>query len=1399
MHPFLYSKSKKNRAIVLLIFFLLIIFSPTFILAENQCNNPDYSTVLSSSNTNYTSTDSVYWIGNNYNYHTYYIDLQEPGTITINISGGHAGFTYADNYCPDYYDTYYTTKTFHTASDFNLYVDAMQHQHNTNYTLTINFIPDNPAPGSGNDDICYNDLELSGFCMGLGFCSGGLNCQKTYPLQINSSLQNVKIYYDETGMGGSFGSSCGTDPSGTCQTTYNVDFGLFGFFSQATEFDLGNVDQNTNDPDIWTQNIMGMSCFSTDRLYVTYEKDGAIHKEKLKKCGQTQEENKFREFAIRNPENTRNIRGNVKFIGNTVLKYDGNNYNHLSNAHLNLQYIDLDNNPNTYNSSKALLNIPTGSTIVWAGLYTQGYLKGIISIDEIYQVLNEPIDLTIPSLGTISVTHDVIDYALNKKLSYGTYIKYGYSYDTYSEIKQLEGKTASEVNGWITAANIKCYEGTDNSGLGNYGAWTLVVVYKNPNEKLKNISVFDGYKRVSYVANSDIVNIPVSGFLTPLHGDVNSTLSLFVGEGDKYISGDKLYVNNTAINTTNAFDSSITGVTRNPSIVNNQGIDIQNHNISSIIHNGDTEATIKLTSTQDTYFPSVVAFITDLYEPRVCYYIDRIKDNNDNIIFKNGHFINGAQIDPEKEYNFNLWVSNMKKNQHDNIENARNVQVYVNAPDFNYTSNSTQIKNIGNSAYNNITDQAGDDIGEYNNLTKKFTWRLGVGANATEGGDINVANSFDDNSSKAFIKLKGRFSHIQEDQTSLDISQFYTFKASFQTNSITVTSENAIPIEACVNMDTNTSVYKAPPGNFNVVHSGFTGTIDPLNQEDPKNALYTQIANKSFTVKILALDSNKITLKPYTGDINVTIIPTPNYSGNTNTDNILCKNAILNSSFPVTTVYFSNTPSISQNFIYPSANKNLSFGIIYDNGGSLSYICSRDKFAVRPKKFKMDINGTMPHKAGVKYRITFKALDNNNALTSNYNESISVSFKVDINDTKVGCKIGNFTPDLKTSWSFNNGKHYIDSNYSEVGIVNIKIQEINGSEFAIVDHNDTNDSQRLIVSYDKNISFTPDHFNISSSFKNKGQNFTYISNDLNISAILDINITAKTINNTITQNYNSACYAKNSDINISFSNINISPTNALTKLLYFETNTSTEGNSSINNIISLNNLPNTIFSTDTNGTGSIQLKINFDRNKSKAVNPFDLNVTDINVTDANDTKGMKTLTSFIGNSVRFFYGRVHAPDYSAENNTTISDAKIYYEVYCKDCGKSQYPSLGKESVDGVYWYINTAQDNSKDGNISGFPNFLNTTPSGLLTITQNSISNGIENYTITYTGSSYPYKEKIDINTSSWLIYNPYNQNTAVDSFYVDYSGVGGWAGIGKTGHTIDLNISTRRSKRIEW
>ncbi len=1435
MIPFLSSQSKKAKSYRLNYFIICFLL---FFLSSNayaSAIDDNFSTVMNtklSANilTNDTGTFKEV------------IDHSEPSHGTILNFYENGDF----EYMPDY--GYVGTDTFtYKIKYFNF------GWHTSTATVTINIT--NTSPISDTSDICYNDLELSGICVELGFCAGGLTCKKTYPLQIKSSLNNVKIFYNETGLSGSFGDSCGTDPSGTCQTVHNIDFGPFGFFNQATEFDMNSLDQNTNNPDIWTQNLINMSCFYDDRLYVTYEKDGVIHQGKLEKCTQDIS-NKLRDFSIRNPEDTRNIKGNIKFIGNTVLEYNGDNSKNLTNTDLNLQYIDIDSDPNTYNSSKALLDIPNDSTIVWAGLYTQGYLNGITSVNEIYEKLNDPIYLTAPSLGTISVTPDVIDYADNDG--------YGYTYDTYTEIKQIEGKTASEINGWITTANIKCYEGADKSGLGNFGAWTLVVIYKNPNEKLKNISVFDGYKVVYNKIGYETVNIPINGFLTPLHGDINSTLSLFVGEGDKYIEGDKLYINDIGINTINAFDSSISGVTRDPSIINNQGIDIQNHDISSLINNGDTEATITLTSEGDKYFPSVVAFATDLYEPRVCYYIDKITDENNQTVYENKNFI--QDLVQNQKYKISLWIANMKKDSTDtDIETAKNVKISVDYKNFNYVQETTFIKNTDFNNFIHITDALGDDIGEFVNDLNQSDWRLGDGATSTSGGTLYPTLDFSNDNDKAFIDINGTFV-INDNTTTINLDDIFIFKASYKTDFLEIA--NPIPIPKCQDFNTIGDTYVPTFGSFNVVNKDYIdGTMVPKDENSSINALYTQIANNLFEVKAVSLDSDMETPKNIDALVGIDLIKNPTSETECQTNPALWEN----------NVTFVNQSSKSLTLSYPKANKNLRFRVKYlvDRYGSIvdwrgkcsnsstnttyndyaciwgvltgevydnSYcnegngypedkcpcalecnpatnsspnhndqcvqcvfnnpnltqsICSRDNFAIRPDKFNI-INIPTNIRAGNEFNITIQAVDINNQPVEDYNETLAInsatSPELDYNETNSsqGCITG--TISTTSSLTFKNGEVNITLNYNEVGDLNLTTKELIGTEYAKVDTKDSTINKRFITQNSQILSIIPDHFSINAAFKDFTSNFTYLSNNINdsMAAILDLNITAKNKQNITTKNYNSTCYAKKSNYNITYTPLFIT---GLTKIIYQEKNTSTTGDSLMsNNNFSLTNISKDVFAIDNNGTANVKIKINFDRNSTTAVNPFKFTINDINVTDENNTQGSISLDQ----NTTFYYGRVHAPDYSSSSNI-INNAKIYYEVYCKDCNKSNFTSLGVESIDGVYWYVNKDHNSSNSGQIYGYP-LTNTTPTNLVNITPvSSTISGVENTTITYSGNKYPYKERIDINSSSWLTYNPYNQNAIYNYFYVDFSGVGSWAGIGQPGKTVDLNISSKRSKRIEW
>jgi len=450
-----------------------------------------------------------------------------------------------------------------------------------------------------------------------------------------------------------------------------------------------------------------------------------------------------------------------------------------------------------------------------------------------------------------------------------------------------------------------------------------------------------------------------------------------------------------------------------------------------------------------------------------------------------------------------------------------------------------------------------------------------------------------------------------------------------------------------------------------------------------------------------------------------------------------------------------------------------------------------DNFAIRPNNFSIT-NIPSVIRAGSDLNITLQALDYLRNPTQDYNETLQVQStapSIEFQDINSSCFTGTLT---LNPVNFMNGEANVTLKYSEVGDLNLTIEDTNTSEYALVDVDDTNDTIRIISPLSTTLHVYPDHFNINANFKNFDNNtFTYISKDLNMSSTLDINITAENEQNSTTQNYNRLCYAQLTDTNISYTIENI--LNPRT-LIYQEQNSSKKNGTNI----FIHDLNKSYFDIDNNGTAKLHENVNFDRNVSDALNPFTMVITDINVTDVNNTRG----DTILDQNATFIYGRTHAPRQRFSGSE--GNVSLYYEAYCNGtddynitCNKALLPNnTASTYTDDPRWFKNTFHVPSTDGNIS---NIVQKNSSGIVTATSTTNTNP-DVSTLTYDKSKgYPYKTTMQNSARSWLIYNKYDENATTNEFEIEFLNFGDWAGAHETNTTTKTTAHTRTNRRSMW
>lgn len=192
------------------------------------------------------------------------------------------------------------------------------------------------------------------------------------------------------------------------------------------------------------------------------------------------------------------------------------------------------------------------------------------------------------------------------------------AYFAFSDVTNLVDASGP---GQYTIADVQADVGTDK-----YGGWSLVVAYAARGETTRNLTVFDGAREVTTGSKSTIT-IPVSGFVAPPTGAVNTTVGFVAGEGDRSATGDQLKLNGTnlqngmnpANNIANSTVSDLGAAVggRNPGYDNQFGWDVDTFAANGIIPNGATSATLTATTSSEVYYPQVLSLATQVYAPDI--------------------------------------------------------------------------------------------------------------------------------------------------------------------------------------------------------------------------------------------------------------------------------------------------------------------------------------------------------------------------------------------------------------------------------------------------------------------------------------------------------------------------------------------------------------------------------------------------------------------------------------------------------------------------------------------------------------------------------------------------------------------------------------------------------------
>ncbi|HHC81010.1 MAG TPA: T9SS type B sorting domain-containing protein [Flavobacteriia bacterium] len=375
---------------------------------------------------------------------------------------------------------------------------------------------------------------------------------------------------------------------------------------------------------------------------------------------------------------TQGINGDLTIIGNSILgdtsdtPYNGTTQNNF----IDMVFVDIDNDPNTLNSSSANFTTDMCNRVVYAGLYW-GAVAGPTTLPSTPPSLENEVKFKIPGGAYQIITADT-----NLDLIY------------YKDVTSIVTANTNPSGDYFVA-DINTSEGASSAA-----GWSLVIVYEDPSQPRKYISTFDGFSAVRNSPNN-VVDFSYSGFVTPPSGPVEGRVGVAALEGDLGWFGDQMLfkADNNATFTAlsdaendvdNFFNSKITEngaqvTNRNLNSTNTLGWDQKLLDLTALnagntlIGNNETGATVRVTNNVggDWIYTFLNTFAINIIEP-VIQVLTSVEDTNGNQITLNSPVQLGATV----WYNINF--------QNIGTDNAQNT-VILNTLPINVTLDQASI------------------------------------------------------------------------------------------------------------------------------------------------------------------------------------------------------------------------------------------------------------------------------------------------------------------------------------------------------------------------------------------------------------------------------------------------------------------------------------------------------------------------------------------------------------------------------------------------------------------------------------------------------------------------------------------------------------------------------------